>query len=262
MKACIFASSSSGNCMLVSHSDTNILIDAGISARRITTFLAQMGLSVEDVGGVLITHEHSDHIMGLKTLIKKSDFKVYAPHTIVNRLLVMLPELDSRTVIIPVGTSFVLGSMDICAFHTSHDTDESVGYKLVSNAGSFAVATDTGYITDETSSALYGVDTVLLEANHDEKMLLDGPYPFYLKRRILSDTGHLSNDMCAQFARELALNGTKRIILGHLSRTNNTPQCALAAVGQLLCGLEAELLCAPELGPLEVPIGGRELCSQ
>lgn len=248
--------------MLVSHSDTNIMIDAGISARRITTFLAQMGLSVEDIGGVLITHEHSDHIMGLKTLIKKSGFKVYAPHTIINRLLGMLPELDGRTVIIPVGTSFTLGSIDICAFHTSHDTDESVGYKLASGEGSFALATDTGYITDEISLALHGVDTVLLEANHDEKMLLDGPYPIYLKRRILSDTGHLSNDMCALFARELALSGTKRIILGHLSRTNNTPQCALAAVRQSLCGLDAELLCAPDLGLLEVPIGERELCSQ
>lgn len=262
MRVCIFASSSSGNCLLVSHRDTNILVDAGISARRITTSLAQLGLSVENIGRVLITHEHSDHISGLKNLAKKSHFKVYAPHTIANKLHGMLPELADRIEIIPLNTAFSLGAVDGYAFHTSHDTDESVGYKFIADDKSaFAVATDTGCVTDEMTRALRGVDTVLLEANHDEQMLLDGAYPIYLKRRILSNRGHLSNDVSARFARELALSGTRQIILGHLSRDNNTPQKALATVGREVADLGVELACAPVLGLMTVHTGENVICS-
>jgi len=254
MKINIFASSSSGNCLLLSDGGTNILLDAGISMRRIEKALSLSGLSVQDIDGVLITHEHSDHISGLKMLLKHYDFPVYAPRTVGNRLLGMLPELDTRLVTVPVGAYFSLGSLSILAFHTCHDTDESVGYR-VEGSGIFAIATDTGCVTDEIRASLTGADTVLIESNHDENMLCDGPYPFYLKRRILSDHGHLSNACCASLARELAEQGTRNIILGHLSSTNNMPCLAMEESRKMLTGSEGILFCAPKLGSLEIVIG-------
>lgn len=261
MRAIIFASSSSGNCLAVSHGGTHILIDAGISMRRIVASAAQAGLTMGNIGGVLITHEHSDHVSGLKTLLKNYPVELYAPHTVANRIMGMLPDAMGRTHIIPVGERFTIGELSLTAFHTSHDTDESVGYRIDADGESFAVATDTGRVTDEMLSELTGVDAVLIEANHDVQRLLDGPYPPYLKRRILADTGHLSNADCAALARTLVERGTRQVILGHLSRTNNTPQLALDTVASVLDGLGVVLLCAPELGYMEIEVGECCLCS-
>lgn len=260
MRVCIFASSSDGNCLLVSHDNTNILIDAGISARRIASATAQAGISMENIGGVLITHEHSDHIMGLKTLLKKHHLSIFAPRIVASRLVGMLPELSEGMNIIPVGKEFTLGALALRAFFTSHDTDESVGYRVEGGGSVFAVATDTGCVTEEIFLALRGADTVLIEANHDERVLMDGPYPVFLKQRILSDTGHLSNAHCGELARALVECGTRRIVLGHLSRTNNTPKLALDTVGAALRGVEAELLCAPANGFMDMRIGESAVC--
>lgn len=260
MKVSVFASGSSGNCLLLSSGSTHILIDAGISMRRIQQSLAQTDLSIREIGGVLITHEHSDHISGLKMLIKHHSVPVYAPHTVANRLRGCLPEAEPCLHIIPVNESFPLGELSVTAFHTPHDTDESVGYRVRGDQV-FALATDMGHVSDEVSSALTGADTVLIEANHDEEMLRYGPYPFYLKRRILSDHGHLSNACCAQLARALALSGTKRIILGHLSRENNTPSLAMQAAREATADLPVELYCAPVFGCLTVSVGEDCLCS-
>ncbi|MGI5976440.1 MAG: MBL fold metallo-hydrolase [Candidatus Limivicinus sp.] len=254
MRACIFASGSSGNCLLLSEGGTNILIDAGISMRRVLCGLAQAETSMDNIGGVLITHEHSDHISGLKVLSKNYSFPVYAPKTVASHLRGLLPQLEGRLHTIPVGKSFKIGGLAVTAFHTSHDTDESVGYR-VCGSGSFAVATDTGCVTDEMSTVLKGTEAVLLESNHDDEMLRYGPYPVYLKRRILSERGHLSNDCCAAFARSLAESGTEKIILGHLSRTNNSPRLAMKTAEKALQGLGTGLFCAPELGFLEVHTG-------
>ena len=158
---------------------------------------------------------------------------------------------------IPVGAAFAIGSLGVTAFHTSHDTDESVGYRI-EGEGVYAHATDTGCVTDEMRAALLGADTVLLESNHDEEMLRYGPYPFYLKKRILSDRGHLSNAACAAFARELAGSGTRQIILGHLSRENNTPAKAMAETGRALLGTDTALYCAPVLGCLTLEVGEKQ----
>lgn len=259
MRVCVFASGSDGNCLLISESGTNVLLDAGISMRRVENSLAQAGISMRDVGGVLITHEHSDHISGLKMLLKHYQIEIFAPHTVAGRLIDILPDAEAHMHIIPVGEHFKLGCFDIFAFHTSHDTDESVGYR-VSGDGVFAIATDTGCVTDEIISGLTGADTVLVESNHDERMLIDGPYPVYLKRRILSDTGHLSNEKCAALARRLADSGTRRFILGHLSRTNNTPALAHDAAAAMLRDTETEVFCAPVYGFMEFDVGERAEC--
>ena len=250
----VFASGSSGNCTLVSAGESHLLIDAGISMRRISGFLSGAAVRWADIGGILVTHEHSDHILALPMLVKYHPMPVYAPHTVANRLRGRYPDLEEHLRIIPVGECFSIGEMTVTAFHTPHDTDESVGYRIDSAGGSFALATDMGHVTDEIRSALLGCGTVLIEANHDEDMLVNGPYPLPLKRRILSEHGHLSNSNAALLARELAGSGTARIILGHLSRENNLPELALGTVAAALSGTDAALFCAPPLGPLHVAV--------
>ena len=254
MKLTVFASGSGGNCLLLSGGGTNILIDAGISTRRLSELLAERCLSLQDIGGVLITHEHSDHISGLPGLARRSGAEIFAPRTVAARLRGMLPQLEERLRVIPVGEVFTISRLRIRAFRTPHDTDESVGYR-VEDGSVFALATDMGCVTEEVLDNLRGADAVLIEANHDEDMLRSGPYPVFLKRRILSDHGHLSNESCAALARELADSGTGTIILGHLSRENNTPDTALRAVGEALAGTGVSLLCAPPFGALEVKMG-------
>ncbi|MDO4982223.1 MAG: MBL fold metallo-hydrolase [Eubacteriales bacterium] len=259
MRVCVFASGSGGNCLLISHKSTNILVDAGISIRRIEAALSRSQLSMGDITGVLITHEHSDHISALRMIAKKYDVPLCAPHTVAARIVGMLPETGEHIRIIPVGEIIRIGELAVKAFYTSHDTDESVGYR-VSGDGIFAIATDTGCVTEEIWNGLAGADTVLIESNHDEDMLRWGPYPAVLKRRILSEHGHLSNEDCARLAGRLAESGTGTIVLGHLSKINNTPQKALEATGRALCGTDAELFCAPELGYLELQIGEKTEC--
>ena len=260
MKIIVFASGSGGNCMLLSDGGTHILVDAGISMRRIENSLREADLSLGDIGGVLITHEHSDHISGLKMLLKHYKLPVYAPRTVAARLRGMLPETDDVLEVIPVGSPFSLEGLKVTAFHTPHDTDESVGYRI-EGRGSFAIATDMGHVTEEVRSGLCGAETVLIESNHDVEMLSFGAYPVYLKRRILSDNGHLSNPDCAELAAYLADNGTSKIILGHLSRENNRPGIAMAESGRALLGKGAELFCAPVFGFLQVEVEERKICS-
>ncbi len=243
----IFASGSSGNCLLLSGGGTHILIDAGISMRRVKNALALSGLTIEEIGGVILKHEHSNHISGLKMLLKHHALPLYAPHTVAARLCGMLPEAVDCMRVIPVGSPFEVGTLRVRAFHTPHDTDESVGYR-VEGEGSFALATDMGTVTDEVLGGLLGAGTVLIESNHDLDMLCDGPYPVTLKRRILSDHGHLSNADCAELAARLVREGTETVILGHLSRENNRPEIALRTCKEALAGSGARLCCAPDFG--------------
>lgn len=249
-----FASGSTGNCALVSAGDGNILIDAGISMKRIRENLSVSGVSPEGLAGILVTHEHSDHISGLAMLTKYHAVPVYAPGVLAKNLCRAVQGIEQYLRVIPVGEPFSAGGMTVTAFHTSHDTDESVGYRLERGCA-LGFATDMGCVTDEVEAALRGCDAVLIEANHDRDMLASGPYPPYLKRRILSPRGHLSNDDCARLAVTLAGGGTKYIVLGHLSRENNTPELAYKTVYDALNTLgdrEIYLAAAPMAGRLTV----------
>ncbi|MBQ7895378.1 MAG: MBL fold metallo-hydrolase [Oscillospiraceae bacterium] len=254
MRVCVFASGSGGNCLLVSGQQGNILIDAGISMRRIQAGLQQAGLSMQDINGVLITHEHSDHISGLKMLAKHFKLPVFAPDRLAHELAALDKNIEAVIKPVSLKRQFNGSGFEITACHTPHDAIESVAYRL-DGESSFALATDMGHVTDDVKAMLRGVDTALIESNYDEDMLRSGPYPYFLKKRISSDFGHLSNSNCALFAEELVKQGTNKLVLGHLSRENNRPEIALKTVGERLHGSDAALLCAPPQGFLDIKIG-------
>lgn len=251
----IFASGSSGNCALISAGGVRFLVDAGISLRRLTAGLAREGLSPDDLSGVFITHEHSDHVSGLAMLLRYHPMPVYAPRTVASRLLGMLPDTEEYLEVLHTSESVAMGEARVTAFHTWHDTPESVGYRVDGEA-SLGVCTDLGAVTDEVREALRGVSAAVVEANHDEERLRYGPYPAPLKRRILSDHGHLSNADCGGLCRYLAENGARTLVLGHLSRENNTPELALRAVNEALAGeaCPPRVLVAPPFGALTVEV--------
>ena len=258
MRLVTFASGSTGNCALVS-AGGHILIDAGISLRRIRSHLSLSGLTPEDISGVLITHEHSDHISGLAMLVKYHKIPVYAPDAVAVSLRGSVPGIDACLREIVPGEMFSLGDMNIRAFPTPHDVRQSVGYRIEGDAV-FGFATDMGHVTEEVVSGLSGADAVVIEANHDTDMLLAGPYPPYLKQRVLSERGHLSNDSSAALALRLAESGTRTIVLGHLSRENNTPSLAVGAVRRALGEREVFVCAAPADERLTVNIEGRQPC--
>lgn len=223
---CSLFSSSSGNCTYIGSSGKGVLIDAGVSAKQITMKLDCIGVSPADIGAIFVTHEHTDHTKGIKVFAKKYNTPVFATKG-------TLTELYNQGIL--DGLEYYLLDEDgvdfegqhISFFRTSHDVAESCGFVVnTSDDRKIAVATDTGIVTDEMKSALTGCDLALVESNHDIGMLRNGPYPYLLKRRILSDTGHLSNSVCSEFVTELVKSGTTRIFLGHLSKENNIPELA------------------------------------
>lgn len=259
MRIVTFASGSTGNCCLVSDGGVNVLIDAGISARRIVQGLGVLGLAPQDVCGVLITHEHSDHISGLPVLVKRTGMRIFAPSELGEVLKRVKPELSESIDYIPPDGGLRVGDVRITAFPTPHDASASFGYRI-EGSEVFAFATDTGHISDELLEGLQGADTVVIEANHDKVMLKNGPYPPFLKQRVLSKHGHLSNDDCAKLACLLADSGTRQIILGHLSQQNNTPEAAETAVSEALSGRNVKIYTAPANKLLEVLIGDGVQC--
>lgn len=265
MQIITIASGSGGNCTLLADGDTSLLIDAGISAKRICTALDALGFSVDSLSGILITHEHGDHISGLTTLLKHHNIPILTPRTVANHLRYSIAGVDDFIKELPVGQEERIGSLEVMPFHTPHDTPESVGYRI-SGSSVFGFCTDCGHVTDEVLESLRGTDAALIEANHDVEMLKAGPYPYPLKRRILSDNGHLSNDCCGALALELLKSGTKNLILGHLSRENNTPARARQTVSAPLTrqgaiiGREVLLNIAPEKELLRLDLSGAAIC--
>ncbi|MGI6279465.1 MAG: MBL fold metallo-hydrolase [Acutalibacteraceae bacterium] len=251
-KICPLFSGSTGNSTYIGTENGGILIDAGASAKGIEKALERAGASFEEVKAVAITHTHSDHICGLKTVLKKTGAVLVARQETVETLT----ELEY----IPAGTKIEvidrqgidINGICINNFITSHDCEGSCGYTFILPDGKkVAICTDLGIVTDEVRSALHKSYAVLIESNHDIEMLKKGPYPPFLKVRIMSDNGHISNSVCAGEVLRLFKNGTTRFILGHLSLKNNTPLLARSVSEAVLADIGAKngrdyILCVAE----------------
>ena len=233
-------SGSKGNSAYIRSGKTEILIDAGVGVRSLGCALKCIGSSLENISDIFVTHDHSDHTRGLEAICSKYSPRVHitsrSAEVIINSLT---PNLREKACIHPIEYTEKAGDIEISSFPTPHDSKASVGYIVKAGAHRIGYATDIGYISDTVREALTGVDSVILEANHDVDMLLDGNYPEFLKERILSKKGHLSNDSAAELASYLAENGTKSFLLAHLSEQNNDPEIAFGAVFCALSNPEA-----------------------
>ncbi len=254
MRLVVFASGSTGNCALVRGGGRGVLLDAGISAKRMRGSLLAEGVEPGGLDGIFITHEHADHIAGLAVFIRQFPMPVYAPGTVADALRRSAPGASPYVRTIQPERPVSLGQMTVTAFPTPHDTAQSVGYRFEADGAVLAAATDTGCVTDTMLRYFSGADAALIEANHDVEMLRGGPYPAYLKRRILSDSGHLSNAECTWLAAVLARQGTRRIVLGHISKNNNLPGLARRTVLRGVEGTGAQIDIAPEYGRLAVEV--------
>lgn len=226
-KICPLFSGSKGNSYYISSGGSGILIDAGRSAKQLENALLSNNIDIDSIRAIFVTHEHIDHIQGLRVFSSRHKIKVYASVQTLGALE-RLGAVNEKVISEPIDSRGVaIDNMLIKPFSTSHDCPGSVGYTVkLSNDVKIALATDTGIITDEMFDAISGSDAVIIESNHDVGMLMNGVYPYQLKRRILSSSGHLSNDDCSTLLPKLVESGAKRFILAHLSRENNMPVIA------------------------------------
>lgn len=237
MELCIASlfSGSKGNALFIRCGNSSVLIDAGMSARAIERALAKIGASAEELDAVFVTHEHIDHVKALNVLTKRYPVKIHLTEQTADAILSAC-QISSSDALIPHAPFFsvTLGSLTVESFPTKHDSAQSVGFRVSAKAPegirTIGIATDLGCVDDTVRSALLGSEFVILEANHDENMLMCGSYPYSLKRRILSPCGHLSNDACGSFLCELAAHGLRGAMLAHLSEENNHPALARATV--------------------------------
>lgn len=225
-------SGSSGNCSVISDGKTTLISDCGLGIRRLEELLNSVGISPLSLTAILITHEHSDHIKGAGVVSKKYGLPVFATE---GTHLAMknsgIPEKNIRCIL--PDTDFEIGSIGVRAFSIPHDAANPVGYSFFYGKNKLSVATDMGHMSDYILNNIKGSIAVILESNHDINMLKSGRYPEFLKRRILGDFGHLSNEAAAQMAVELLKSGTRHIMLGHISADNNSPMLAITETASL-----------------------------
>ncbi|PRR82183.1 MBL fold metallo-hydrolase [Clostridium vincentii] len=229
---CSLYSGSSGNSIFVSQDNTNILIDAGLPGKKIDEALKIIGQKGKELDGIFITHEHGDHIKGVGVLSRKYDIPIYANDKTWCAMERSIGNIkESNIKIIDRRSTVEVGGLSVKSFVIPHDAIAPVGYTIASKNKIVSVATDFGIFTEEIYSNIKDSDSILLECNHDISMLKYGPYPYSLKRRILSEVGHLSNDDCGKALVNIAKCGEgKKILLGHLSKTNNHPDLAFQTV--------------------------------
>lgn len=233
MRFCSFASGSSGNCIYAGSDSTHILVDVGISGKRVDGGLSEVGLTGRDISGILITHEHSDHIGGLGVISRKYNIPIYATEHTIKAIKNdrKSGEIDDSLFFpIKADNKFMIGDLTINPIKISHDAVEPVAYRINYENKKIVVCTDLGTYDEYIVDCLRGSDVLLLEANHDVKMLQVGPYSYYLKQRILSDKGHLSNENSGRLLCRILHDNIKKIFLGHLSQENNLPELAYEAV--------------------------------
>ena len=218
-------SGSSGNATLLKHKNTLLLIDCGMSGKKLSEALAELDLTCNDITACLITHEHTDHTKGVGIISRRFNIPLFATSgTFASSELGNISD-DAINIITPQN-DFEIGDIGISPFSISHDSANPIGFSFFTDCKKLSLATDSGIVTDEMWQSISGSDEIILESNHDTDMLTYGPYPLSLKRRISGDSGHLSNDDAAKICVKLLESGTKKIMLAHLSHENNTPEIA------------------------------------
>lgn len=240
-------SGSAGNCALVESARCRVLVDAGLSARQIVLRLAEAGVDPSQLDGILITHEHCDHAKGLEVLLKKFDIPIYTNSLTAEALG---ENIRKRARIFQTGSEFSLNDLVVQTFSIPHDAVDPTGFILHAGSASLGICTDLGFATKLVMERLRSANTILIETNHDEKMLQENPYrPWSLKQRIMSRHGHLSNTAAATVLEQLVGNGLRRAILAHLSRDCNTPEIASNTVRSQLDrtgDTSVEIFCAAQ----------------
>ena len=237
MRAIIFGSGSKGNSTLLIGKNKKMLIDVGFSYPKMLKDLKEFEVLPQDIDAILITHTHADHTCGLSTFIKKNNTVVYSNEKMLPELSKIVPEELIRV----EDDEYSIGEFNITCIHTSHDAVGSVGFIINNDNSDLVYVTDTGYINKTYLKKLVNKDIYIFESNHDINMLMTGPYPYILKQRVLSDKGHLSNELAGEYLKELVGKKTKKIILAHLSEINNTPEIALDTVKKILNNNKIEI---------------------
>ena len=227
VEVCVLASGSKGNCTFISDGTTKLLIDAGISCKRVETLLQGIGESLSSISAILVTHEHTDHIMGLRTIDKKYGTPILCNLKTATCIDVRLHIDSARWYRNNFDTGFKVGTISVLPFRIVHDAVSPVGYVFQAEDKKIALVTDLGYVTQGVYDTVKGADLVIIESNHDLKMLANGSYPIELQARIKGPSGHLSNVQSAEISVALVQSGTKHLILAHLSEENNTPELAM-----------------------------------
>jgi len=233
MRLCSIASGSSGNCIYVGTEATHLLVDTGISGKRTEQGLNEIGVSLRDIDGILVTHEHSDHISGLGVISRKYGIPIYAAPGTIDAIMNTgsVGKIDTSLFNrIQADEKLMIKDIAVHPMRVSHDAAEPMAYRFAYGNKKIGIITDLGKFNDYTVASLQGLDAVLLEANHDINMLQVGPYPYYLKQRILGDRGHLSNEVSGRLLSRILHDGMKKIILGHLSKENNMAELAYETV--------------------------------
>lgn len=243
------ASGSSGNSTLIWTENTRILVDAGVSALQIKRKVEKSGFEIEDIDAIIISHEHVDHIRGVERLSNRYGIKVYANDGTwlgINESKYVKKGVDNRGIL---RENMLIGDIRIESFPVSHDAIDPVGFKINNDGDSITMVTDVGHVTGYLLRKMEDSSLIMLEANHDVEMLRKGPYPYFLKERIMGPTGHLSNDECGYSLSKISGEDLQAVILAHISEKNNTPELAEKTVKKYVRGGVKILTAGKEIGP-------------
>lgn len=233
LKFCSLYSGSSGNCQYIKSENATIIVDAGLSAKRIQQGISNIGEDPKKIDAIFITHEHIDHIQGAGIMSRRLDIPIYANEETWEAMSPCIGDVKDHNIKILNGSTQI-GDLLIKSFDISHDAAHPVGYNIVYENKKISLVTDTGCANETIINSIMDSDLLLIESNHDEDLVLIGPYPWSLKRRVLSEFGHMSNDMAGNLIKSVVKKGTEIVLLGHLSKENNFPELAYKTVESIL----------------------------
>ncbi|AGK99464.1 MBL fold metallo-hydrolase [Clostridium pasteurianum] len=260
MKFCSLYSGSSGNSIFIASENAKILIDAGLPGKHIEEALAKIGENPKNIDCIFVTHEHIDHVKGVGVLSRKYDIPVYANEPTWKGMFKSVGKIKEHNIKIMDKNNVCIKDLDVVGYDIPHDAAKPTGYSVICKGKKVCVATDLGYFSEQVKEQLVDAEVILLESNHDVEMLKFGPYPYNLKRRILSNIGHLSNEDCGKAIMDIMGYKRKKIILGHLSKTNNYPELAFKTVVNVLndAGIKIEKDIEITMAKRDMPSGYTE----